>query len=155
MSDEEALLERAAALAAQSVADGGRPFGSIIVQGDTVVGEGVNRVEQTHDPTAHAELEAIRAACAALGTDDLSDCVLVSSAEPCPMCMAACYWARLSKVVYGAPRGEAAAIGFDSAFVYEQLALPPDERRIPTLQRPSAAAVDALQQWRARHPGDR
>jgi guanine deaminase len=154
MTDEDVLLERTAALAAQSVTDGGRPFGSLVARDGQVVAEGVNRVDQTGDPTAHAEIEAIRAACAAVGTDDLGDCVLVSSAEPCPMCMAACYWARLGKVVFGAARDEAAAIGFDSGFVYDQLALPPAQRQLPTLHRPSRAALDAMRRWAREHGGD-
>jgi guanine deaminase len=150
MHDEDALLELAAQLAARSVDAGGRPFGSVVVRDGEVVAEGVNRVEQTGDPTAHAELEAIRAACAALGTADLGDCVLASSAEPCPMCMAACYWAGVGTVLYGASRSEAAGIGFDSAYVYAQLALPPGERDLPTRQRPSPAAVEAMRRWTER-----
>jgi guanine deaminase len=145
--EQDELLERAARLAAQSVADGGRPFGSVIARDGVVLGEGVNRVEQTGDPTTHAEMEAIRAVCAALGTADLSGCTLVSSAEPCPMCMAACYWAGVSEVIYGATREEASAIGFDSKGVYEELALPPEERRLPTRHRPWPAAVEAMRRW--------
>lgn len=150
--DRGELLERAGALALRSVDEGGRPFGSVVALDGRVLGEGANRVEQTGDATSHAELEAIRAACATLGSADLAGAVLASSAEPCPMCMAACYWAGIGEVLYGATRHDAAAAGFDSAGVYEELARPPAERRIPTRHRASDSALEALRQWAGEAP---
>lgn len=124
----------------------GGPFGAVVVCQGRVVGEGQNRVLQRNDPTAHAEVEAIRAASAELSRFDLSDCELYSSCEPCPMCLGATYWARLSTVYFGATRHDAAAIGFDDARFYEELSRPPDARCIPLhrLDRDSALRVFAL-----------
>lgn len=125
----------------------GGPFGAVVVCQGRIVGEGQNRVLQRNDPTAHAEVEAIRAASTELSRFDLSDCELFSSCEPCPMCLGATYWARLSVVHYAATRFDAAAIGFDDARFYEELSRSPDARVIPLrmLERDSALGVFA--QW--------
>ncbi|GAA1890150.1 nucleoside deaminase [Paeniglutamicibacter psychrophenolicus] len=114
-----ANLAAAVAIAADNVRNAGGPFGALIVTTDGARFEGVNRVTANNDPTAHAEVTAIRTACAALGTFDLSGAVLYTSCEPCPMCLASALWARISRVVYAADRHEAAAAGFDDAAFYE------------------------------------
>jgi guanine deaminase len=114
-------------------AEGG-PFGAVVVFESEVVGEGRNQVTTTNDPTAHAEVVAIRAAAKKLGRFDLKGCVVYTSCEPCPMCLAAAYWARVDKVVYSATQNEAAAAGFDDAFLYEELAKHQSERTLKTFQ---------------------
>jgi tRNA(Arg) A34 adenosine deaminase TadA len=113
-------------------ADQGGPFGAVVVRGDTVVGRGCNRVTSTLDPTAHAEVVAIRDACANLGTFDLEGCDLYASCEPCPMCLSAAYWARVDRLYYAACRDVAAAAGFDDARIYAELGLPIENRSLPT-----------------------
>jgi tRNA(Arg) A34 adenosine deaminase TadA len=131
----EAFMRRAIALAQEGMdlARGG-PFGSVVVQGGRILGEGQNRVTSTNDPTAHAEVVAIRAACAALGRFDLSGCEIYASCEPCPMCLSAIYWARLDRIWYANAREDAARIGFDDALIYREVALPP-ERRTLSMER--------------------
>lgn len=118
-SAEQAWLAEAVELARRNVAAGGGPFGAVVVRAGEVVATGTNRVTAELDPTAHAEVTAIRGACRALGTFQLSGCVLVSSCEPCPMCLAAALWARLDRVLYAADRDDAAAAGFDDRAFYE------------------------------------
>lgn len=124
-------MRRALALACDSVAAGGGPFGAVIARGDEVVAEGTNRVTPELDPTAHAEITAIRRACAALGRFELRGLTLYSSCEPCPMCLAAIHWARLDAVRFAGGREEAAAAGFDDALLYREVALPPERRSVP------------------------
>lgn len=112
----------------------GGPFGAVIVRGERIVGRGWNQVTSTADPTAHAEVVAIRAACRKLGTFQLTDCELYTSCEPCPMCLAAVYWARLRCVWFGNTRRDAARIGFDDDFLYRELARPRSRRRLPLKQ---------------------
>jgi tRNA(Arg) A34 adenosine deaminase TadA len=132
---DERLLARALALAADNArAARGGPFGAVVARGGVVLGEGVNRVTEKNDPTAHAEVEAIRAACAAAGAFHLPGAVLYSSCEPCPMCLAAAYWARLERVVYAARREDADAAGFADGAIYEELGLPPAERSLPAVR---------------------
>jgi len=109
----------------------GGPFGAVIMKGDEIVAKGHNTVMKGNDPTAHAEVGAIRAACRMLATPLLDGCVLVTTSEPCPVCLGAAYWARVDGIVYCAPRDLAADAGFTDAFIYEDLALPADARRIP------------------------
>lgn len=128
----------------------GGPFGCVIVRKGEVIARGNNRVTSTNDPTAHAEVTAIREACAALKTFQLADCELYTSCEPCPMCLAAIYWARIPEVFYGNTRADAAAIGFDDDFIYQQIPLPPDQRAIamkPFLRDESLATFQA---WTAK-----
>lgn len=108
----------------------GGPFGCVVVRKGEVVGRGNNRVTSTNDPTAHAEVTAIRDACANLKTFQLTDCELYTSCEPCPMCLSAIYWARIPVVHYGNTRKDAADIGFDDDFIYQQVPLPPDQRAV-------------------------
>jgi guanine deaminase len=126
------LLQQAVKLAVENVRRGaGGPFGAIVASGETIVSEGVNRVTSSHDPTAHAEVNAIREACRRLGTHALAGLVLYTSCEPCPMCLGAIYWARLDAVYYAATREDAAAAAFDDDFIYREIALPVDGRSIP------------------------
>jgi guanine deaminase len=125
------FMQEAIQLAEESVKSGrGGPFGCVVVRRGQVVGRGSNRVTTTNDPTAHAEVSAIRDACTQLQTFQLADCELYTSCEPCPMCLAAIYWARLPTVYYGNTRADAAAIGFDDDFIYQQVALPLEKRAV-------------------------
>ncbi|MCP3919906.1 MAG: nucleoside deaminase [bacterium] len=143
-------MRRAAELAEQAVRDGtGGPFGAVIVHGEAIVAEGHNRVLSTNDPTAHAEVEAIRTASAHLGRFDLSGCELYTSCEPCPMCLAAAFWARLDRVWFAATRADAAAAGFDDARFYEEIAKPSDERDLPVEPFLRESALDAFRSWNA------
>ncbi|AHH97874.1 nucleoside deaminase [Kutzneria viridogrisea] len=132
-SDQEWLAE-AVRLATENVAAGGGPFGALVVRGDEVLATGVNQVVPTNDPTAHAEVTAIRAACQALGDFRLTGCVLYSSCEPCPLCLSASLWARLDRVVYTADREDAAAAGFDDRAFYELFERPRSTWTVPVLQ---------------------
>jgi guanine deaminase len=145
---EETYLRRAIALAGENVAGGGGPFGAVIVRAGTILAEGVNRVTALCDPTAHAEVTAIRAAGQALATHDLSGCTLFASCEPCPMCLGAILWARLDRVVYAASQADAAAAGFDDSTFYAELAKAPAARRTPVEQALAAEGLAPLLAWR-------
>jgi guanine deaminase len=121
----------------------GGPFGAVVARDGVIVARGWNAVTSTSDPTAHAEVVAIRRACQALGSFSLAGCVLYASCEPCPMCLAAAYWARVDRLVYAGTRDDAARAGFDDAFIYDQVPLPTADRSLPTTQllRPEAVAV--------------
>ena len=131
---DAAFLRDAIDLAAENVGRGGGPFGALVVKENKVIARAANRVTEKNDPTAHAEIAAIRAACAAQGDFRLAGCTLYASCEPCPMCLGAIYWARLGRVVYAATRTEAAAAGFDDAHIYDELTRPPAAREIPMEQ---------------------
>lgn len=145
--DESGFMQRAIALSCQGVAEGGGPFGAVVVKDGLVIGEGRNTVVPGCDPTAHAEIVAIRAACAALGTHDLSGAVIYTSCEPCPMCLGAIWWARLREIVYGNNRADAAAIGFDDAALYAEVCLPIAARRLPLRRIMAAEAIEAFRLW--------
>lgn len=150
MNNDEFFLSRAIQLAAESVADGqGGPFGAVVVRDGTIIGEGSNRVVPNNDPTAHAEVMAIRAACAVAGTFHLNGCILYASSEPCPMCLSAAYWARVDRIVFANARGEAAAAGFCDDELYCELRLPHTERKIPTEHLPLPGADLPLRAWRS------
>jgi guanine deaminase len=141
-------MRRAIELAATAIREGtGGPFGAVVVRGDNVVAEAVNQVVQQRDPTAHAEVLAIRGACQKLGTFSLAGCELYCSCEPCPMCLSAIHWARLNRVSYGAGREDAARIGFDDDYIYRQLALQPQERELCSEQVLRDDAVRMMQAW--------
>jgi guanine deaminase len=125
----------------------GGPFGAVIVKNGSVVAEGVNRVTSSNDPTAHAEVVAIREACGKLGFFELKDCELYSSCEPCPMCLGAIYWARLARVYFGTLASEASRIGFDDSFIYQEFAQPLSRRAIPMVQMMSEQALVAFRAW--------
>ncbi len=141
-------MREAIKLAANGMQSGhGGPFGCVIVRRGEIVGRGNNRVTSTNDPTAHAEVTAIRDACTTLKTFQLADCELYTSCEPCPMCLAAIYWARVPTVFYGNTRQDAAAIGFDDEFIYQQVALPPDRRAIKMQPLLRNEALATFQGW--------
>ncbi len=146
MSNEK-FMQEAVRLADEGMrSDRGGPFGCVIVRDGKILAHGNNRVTSTNDPTAHAEVTAIREACQQLGTFQLSDCELYTSCEPCPMCLAAIYWARIPTVFYGNTRADAAAIGFDDDFIYQQIPLPPSKRAIkmePLLREVAQATFKA------------
>lgn len=127
----EDFMRQAIALAVENIKSGGGPFGAVIVKDGKVVATGANRVTANNDPTAHAEVSAIRVACTKLGTFDLSGCVIYTSCEPCPMCLGAIYWAHIDKIYYGANQYDAAKIDFDDSFIYRELELKPEERQKP------------------------
>jgi tRNA(Arg) A34 adenosine deaminase TadA len=142
------FLRRAIELAIQNVnTGGGGPFAAVIVRDGKIVGEGANSVTTTHDPTAHGEVNAIRAACRALGTFTLAGCELYTSCEPCPMCLAASYWARLDAIYYGANAADAARAGFDDAFLYEEFRLEQAVRSLPATQLLSEEAWGCFEVW--------
>lgn len=126
--------------------DGG-PFGCIVVRGDEIVGRGNNRVTSTNDPTAHAEIVAIRDACKNLNTFQLEDCEIYTSCEPCPMCMGAIYWARPGKVYFANTRADAASIGFDDSLIYEELVLPFEQRKIAIECIGRDEAIKVFEEW--------
>jgi guanine deaminase len=128
----------------------GGPFGCVVVRRGEIIARGNNRVTSTNDPTAHAEITAIREACARLRAFSLADCELYTSCEPCPMCLAAVYWARIPTLYYGNTRADAAAIGFDDDFIYQQIPLPPEKRAIAMQSRLRDEAQKAFQEWRAK-----
>ena len=144
-----AFLEEAARLAQKNVCSRrGGPFGAVLVQGERLVARGANRVAARHDPTAHAEIEAIRRAARRLRSFDLSGCVLYVSCEPCPMCIGAIYWARIAQVFFGAPAAAAASAGFSDVRIAQELRLPPEARTIRLARVESAACEKALELWR-------
>jgi tRNA(Arg) A34 adenosine deaminase TadA len=145
---EETYLRRAIALAGENVAAGGGPFGAVIVRAGTILAEGVNRVTALCDPTAHAEVTAIRAAGQALRTHDLSGCAIYTSCEPCPMCLGAILWARLDRIVFAATQSDAAAAGFDDSTFYAELLKPPAARRTPMRQALAVEGLAPLLAWR-------
>jgi tRNA(Arg) A34 adenosine deaminase TadA len=131
----------------------GGPFGAVIVKDNKIVGRGCNQVTSSNDPTAHAEIVAIRNACKRLKTFQLGDCDLYTSCEPCPMCLSAIYWARLRKVFYGNTRKDAARIAFDDDFIYREVARPIRSRKIPMKQLLRAEALKAFVEWQ--HKADK
>ena len=142
------FLRRAIALATENVLSGrGGPFGAVIVRHGEIVGEGANSVTSTHDPTAHGEVNAIRAACSALGTFSLSGCELYTSCEPCPMCLAASYWARLDAIYYGCSAADAARAGFDDAFLYDEFVKDQPSRSLPATQLLGEEAWASFAAW--------
>jgi guanine deaminase len=150
MSNENFMRE-AIKLADEGMASGrGGPFGCVVVRSGQIIGRGHNRVTSTNDPTAHAEVVAIRDACANLETFQLTDCELYTSCEPCPMCLSAIYWARIPTVYYGNTRTDAAAIGFDDDFIYQQVPLPPEKRAIKMQPFLRDAALASFQGWAAK-----
>jgi len=145
------FMKQALKLAEDNLHSGaGGPFGAVIVKANQIIAQGQNRVIADHDPTAHAEMVAIRQACVVLERFQLEDCVVYSSCEPCPMCLGALYWARVAQVYYANTRHQAAAIGFDDAFIYEQMIQPPLQRSIPFIHIPSPQAQLAFEHWQAK-----
>ena len=144
------LMREAIRLSIENIANGGGPFGAVIARDGEIIATGVNRVTASNDPTAHAEVSAIRRAAEALGTFNLSGCEIYTSCEPCPMCLGAIYWARLDKVYYANTKADAKAIGFDDSFIYDELALPQDKRKLPSEAMLRNEAIKTFELWAAK-----
>ena len=143
------FMARAIQLSIENVhSNNGGPFGAVIVRDGKIVAENVNRVTSTNDPTAHAEVLAIRQACTKLGIFELLGCELYTSFEPCPMCLGAIYWARISRIYFANSAEDAAGIGFDDSFIYSELKLPHAQRKIPVRQMMREEALAAFRAWR-------
>ena len=146
MTDPE-LMRRAVALARESVAAGGGPFGAVIVADGEVLATGTNRVVADGDPSAHAEIVAIRSACELRGSHDLTGCEIYASCEPCPMCLGAILWARIERVHYACTRDDATRAGFDDARLYDEISAPPEDRSVPMVQALRDEALPAFRDW--------
>lgn len=144
---KEELMHRAIELSENSVRNGGGPFGAVIAKDGEIIAEGSNKVTINNDPTAHAEVCAIRNACKVLNTFELANCVIYTSCEPCPMCLGAIYWARLSKIFYANDRKDAAEIGFDDDFIYEEISIEPQYRKKPSEILLRNEAINAFRMW--------
>jgi tRNA(Arg) A34 adenosine deaminase TadA len=145
------FMARAIQLSVDNVLSGqGGPFGAVIVKNGSIVAEGANRVTATNDPTAHAEVIAIRQACSRLGTFELKECELYTSCEPCPMCLGAIYWARLDRIYYGSVAADAAQAGFDDSFIYHEIEKPFGTRKLPMVQMMREQALAGFRAWTER-----
>jgi len=143
------FMARAIQLSIDNVLRGrGGPFGAVVVKGNAIVGEGVNQVTSTNDPTAHAEVLAIRESCKKLGVFDLEGCEIYTSCEPCPMCLGAIYWARLSRVYFANTAADASDIGFSDSLIYQEISQPHARRKIPMIQLMREEALAALRAWK-------
>lgn len=142
------FMRMAIDLAKKNIEEGGGPFGAVIVKNGEIVATGVNRVTANDDPTAHAEVCAIRAACEKLHTFCLEGCEIYSSCEPCPMCLGAIYWAHISHLYYGADKHDAANVGFDDSFIYEELDVSPENRRLKTAELCKDEALAVFEAWK-------
>ena len=141
------FMQKAIELSIKNIHNNGGPFGCVIVKNNKIISEGVNGVTQNNDPTAHAEIEAIRNACKKLNTFDLSGCELYTSCEPCPMCLSAIYWSHIDLVYYGNSRENAAEIQFDDKFIYDEMKKDINERKIPLKQILKDEAIKAFNLW--------
>jgi len=146
--NNEDFMRKAIHLSVENIDQNGGPFGAVIVKNGEVIATGVNRVTSNNDPTAHAEVNAIREAAKKLGHFDLSGCEIYSSCEPCPMCLGAIYWARLDKLFYANSKSDAKDIDFDDSFIYDELDLPLEKRKIPTKQMLRTEAMVAFNKWK-------
>ncbi len=147
MKNEERFMREAIRLSEESVKNGGGPFGAVIVKDGKIIAAASNKVTQNNDPTAHAEVSAIREAAKKLNTFNLSGCEIYTSCEPCPMCFGAVYWARLDKLYFANTKQDAKAIGFDDSFIYEEINLPYERRKIPNIQILRNEALKAFKDW--------
>ncbi|MCP9611440.1 nucleoside deaminase [Coprobacter tertius] len=141
------FMREAIAISIANVDNGGGPFGAVIVKNNEIIARGANRVTADNDPTAHAEVSAIRKAAEKLGTFDLSGCEIYTSCEPCPMCLGAIYWARLDKMYYANTKTDAKNIGFDDSFIYDELDLKPADRHLPSETLLHDEAIKAFEKW--------
>ena len=146
-ADDERFMQMAIDLSSENVDNGGGPFGAVIVRNGEVLSTGVNRVVAENDPTAHAEVSAVRAACGRLQTFKLDGCTVYSSCEPCPMCLSALYWAGVGRIIYGNTKHDAKAIDFDDSFIYDQLELAHEERAIPCHRFMGDKAIEVFRKW--------
>ena len=147
MDYHKKFMRKAIALSIENIKNGGGPFGAVIVKDGKIISTGVNRVTANIDPTAHAEVTAIRKASKKLKTFDLSGCVIYASCEPCPMCLGAIYWAHLDKMYYGNTKTDAKNIGFDDSFIYDEIDLKPADRKVVTTQLLQEEAIVAFNEW--------
>jgi tRNA(Arg) A34 adenosine deaminase TadA len=147
---QDSFMLRAIDLSIENVANGGGPFAALVVRDDDIIASGVNRVTATNDPTAHAEIVAIREACAKLQTFQLEGCDIYTTCEPCPMCLGAIYWARAARVFYANTREDAREIGFDDDFIYREIATPLNRRAIPMIPLLRDQALRAFRLWRTK-----
>ncbi len=151
MTREERFMIEAIKMSREGIdRNEGGPFGCVIVKGDEIVGRGNNRVTSQNDPTAHAEVVAIREACRNLGTFQLDECEIFTSCEPCPMCLGAIYWARPKAIYYANTRVHAADIGFDDSMIYDEMNVAIDKRKIPIIQVPLKEALDVFESWKSK-----
>lgn len=149
--EKEKFMREAIRLSIENVASGkGGPFAAVIVRHGKIIATGTNLVTASNDPTAHAEVTAIRNACKTLGSFQLDGCEIYTSCEPCPMCLGAIYWARPARVYYGNTKADAAAIGFDDSFIYDEIATPLPERSLPQEQLLGDEALEAFRQWQSK-----
>lgn len=148
MKTKEYFMREAIRLSLENVNNGGGPFGAVIVKNGEIIATGVNRVTDSCDPTAHAEVSAIRAAASGLGTFDLSGCEIYTSCEPCPMCLGAIYWAHLDRIYYGNNKTDAKDIGFDDSFIYDELELKPADRKLHSEVLLRNEAIKAFEAWK-------
>lgn len=146
MNDRD-LMRKAIELSIENIKNGGGPFGAVIAKDGDIIATGTNRVTADNDPTAHAEVNAIRKACQTLKTFDLSECTIYTSCEPCPMCLAAIYWAHIDKIYYGNNKKDAADIGFDDSYIYDELNLPVEKRTKLMNELLPEEAIKAFQLW--------
>ena len=146
-SEDKKFMQLAIDLSIENVAQGGGPFGAVIVRNGEIIATGTNRVTENCDPTAHAEVSATRAACAKLGDFKLSGCTIYSSCEPCPMCLSALYWAGVERIFYGNTKQDAKSINFDDSFIYDQIALDYSERAIPCVNFMREEALAGFKAW--------
>ena len=148
--EDAGFMRMAIELSTKNIDEGGGPFGAVIVKDGKVIATGTNRVVPNNDPTAHAEVTAIRAACSKLGTFNLEGCTIYSSCEPCPMCLSAIYWAGISKLCYGNTKKDAAKINFSDAFIYDELGLPYLKRKLKCVHFLGKEAIKAFRIWDAK-----
>jgi guanine deaminase len=147
MQNHKKYMRMAIQLSELSVKSGGGPFGAVVVKDDKVIASSSNSVTTDNDPTAHAEVNAIRKAATELGTYDLSGCTIYSSCEPCPMCLGAIYWAQIDELYYANTKEDASSIGFDDSFIYSELLLPHENRKVKTKQMLRNEALNAFNEW--------
>jgi guanine deaminase len=147
MESDKKFLLRAVEIAGVGIKNGGGPFGAVVTIGDTILAEATNRVVESGDPTAHAEILAIRMASSKLKSHDLSDCTIYSSCEPCPMCLGAIYWAGIKKVVYSSTRTDAEEAGFSDKLIYDEIFLPPEKRKVVFLRLSDAGGKELFRKW--------
>jgi guanine deaminase len=151
MEDKKTFMREAIKLSLDNMRAGnGGPFGAVIVKDGKIIARGFNKVTSTNDPTAHAEVVAIREACKALGSFQLDGCEIYTSCEPCPMCLGAIYWARPDKMYFANTKVDAANIGFDDQFIYEEIELDVDKRKLPTEQLLQEEAIEAFKEWQSK-----
>lgn len=144
---DKSIMDDVVKLSIESVENNGGPFSAAIVRNGKIIATGVNRVTAHHDPTAHAEVMAIRNACEKLNTFDLSDCQIYSSCEPCPMCLGAIYWARIPELFYANTQQDAKDIDFDDSFIYEEMAKKPEDRALKMVKVDNTGAIEAFRLW--------